>query len=84
MKKIALTLGLCLMSLPLLAADRACSAGKGHADKEVSGFRVSIAPATAAEHQGQCRAAVLSSEGAAIFEAHGDEAAMDQIGRAHV
>jgi len=82
MKKIALACGLGLMSLlspPLFAADRACVAGKGHVDKEVSGFRVSIAPAASAEHQGECRAEVLSAAGAVIFEAHGAEAAMNPI-----
>ena len=79
MKKIALVLGLGLMSLPLFAADRACVAGKGHVDKDVSGFRVSIAPATSTEHQGECRAAVLSAAGDAIFEAQGTEAAVNPI-----
>ena len=79
MKKLALALGLGLMSLPLSAADRACVAGKGHADKEVSGFQVAIAPATSSEHQGECRAAVLSAAGDAVFEAHGTEAAVNPI-----
>ncbi len=79
MKKIALALGLGLMSLPLFAADRACVAGKGQVEKEVSGFRVSIAPATSAEHQGECQVAVLSAAGAAIFEAHGAHGAVHPI-----
>ncbi len=77
MNKVALALGLCLMSMPLLAADRVCVAGKGQAEKEFSGFRVSIAPASSSEHE--CRAAVLTAGGAVVFEAQGSEAAMDGI-----
>jgi hypothetical protein len=68
-----------LLALPLLAADRSCVAGRGHAEKEVSGFRVTIAPATAAEHPAECQAAVLFSSGTAVYEAHGAEAAIVRV-----
>ena len=69
----------CLLALPLLAADRTCVAGHGHGEKEVSGFRVTIAPATAVDHAGECHAAVLFPSGTAVYEAYGVEAAMSPI-----
>ena len=69
----------CVLTLPLWAADRACVAGRGHAEKEVAGFRLTIAPATAAEHQGECHAAILFASGTPVYEAYGAEAAINPI-----
>ncbi len=79
MKKIALALGFCLMPLPLFAAVHHCVAAKGHVEKDVAAFRVLITPATSTEHPGECRAAVLTSAGVAIFETHGTEADIHPI-----
>ncbi|MGH9554761.1 MAG: hypothetical protein ACRD2Y_02970 [Terriglobales bacterium] len=77
--RFAAILLFCLLALPLAAANRACVAGRGHAEKEFSGFRVTIAPATAAEHARECHAAVLFPSGTAVYEAQGAEAAINPI-----
>ncbi|MCI0356722.1 MAG: hypothetical protein L0099_17055 [Acidobacteria bacterium] len=77
--KLASILLSVLLVLPLAAADRTCVAGRGNLEKDVAGFRVTIAPATGTEHPGECSAVVLSSSGAAVYEAHGAEAAMNLI-----
>jgi hypothetical protein len=77
--KLPTILFILLAALPLWAADRTCAAGRGHAEVEVAGFRLTLAPATAEGHQGECHAAVLFPSGTAVYEAYGAEAVINGI-----
>jgi len=77
--KLATLLLPCLLALPLFAAGRPCVAGKGQAEGEVSGYRLSVSPATSAEHPGECHAVVRSPAGATVFETQGAEAGANRI-----
>ncbi|HSA93884.1 MAG TPA: hypothetical protein VLE48_12800 [Terriglobales bacterium] len=69
---------LAVSGLPLHAADVSCSPGRHEVTQDLwDGYRVSLAPVSGGEHDGQCRAVVVSAAGATVFEAYGTQAALE-------
>ena len=65
-----------LLSPALWAAEGRCVQGRGEVQKQVGDYVVQIGATEAAEHAGECRAAVSSSAGRIVFETFGYEAVL--------
>ncbi len=72
---VTVILLLSISAVPAFAAERGCSGGKGEEQREIgSGFHVIVAPTDSDDPDKQCRAAVMSADGAIVYEAFGNSA----------